>query len=264
MAGDNELTAIIGGTGFDRWQALGIDPEADGEQCRETPWGTPSGPLTFARLGNRRLVFLPRHGPQHDIPPHRINYRANIHALAQAGATRIVALAAVGGIGADCVPAALVLPDQLIDYTWGRESTFHDGLPPPHAGEPLVDSALEHVDFTAPFDPDLGRAISGAAADCGIGLVNGGVYGVTQGPRLETAAEIDRLERDGVDVVGMTAMPEAVLAREIGLPYAVLAMVVNPAAGRSDGPITMEIIHDHLKRASTDAARVVCAMLARD
>jgi purine nucleoside phosphorylase len=164
-----------------------------------TPYGEPSGPLTFGRLCGQPAVFIARHGHGHTIPPHEVNYRANVWAMKQAGATSIVSIASVGGIRPDLGPGTLVVPHQIIDYTWGRKCTYHEG----------GDASVVHIDFTQPYDPELRRVLLEAARDAGQAVIDGGVYAATQGPRLETAAEIDRLERDGADIVGMTAMPEA-------------------------------------------------------
>jgi purine nucleoside phosphorylase len=170
------------------------------------------------------VIFLARHGDAHSIPPHQVNYRANIQALKDAGATQIASVATVGGIRLDFGPGALVVPHQIIDYTWGRASTFFEG-----PGAKVV-----HIDFTEPYTASLRKRILAAAKACGETIADGGCYGVTQGPRLETAAEIARMERDGADLVGMTAMPEAGLAREAGLEYAAIAVVANHAAGKGN------------------------------
>ena len=213
------MLAIIGGSGLTRLSTLAV---AHREVVR-TPYGDPSSTLLFGRLAERDAVFLARHGHGHTIPPHRVNYRANLWALKEKGATSIVAVASVGGI-CNCSAGDLVLPHQLIDYTSGRENTFFDG----------GNREVVHVDFTRPYDPGLRARCLAAAATAGIVLADGGVYGAVNGPRLETAAEIDRMERDGATLVGMTGMPEAVLARELGLPYAAICVVVNHAAGRGD------------------------------
>jgi 5'-deoxy-5'-methylthioadenosine phosphorylase len=221
------MLAIIGGTGLTRLSTLLV---AHREVVR-TPYGEPSAPLLFGRIGDRDALFLARHGHGHTIPPHRVNYRANLWALRDRGATAVLAVASVGCI-AGAAPGDLVLPHQLIDYTWGRTQSFFDG----------GDQQVVHVDFTHPYDPAL-RAACLAAAEAGaIAMVDGGVYGAVNGPRLETAAEIDRLERDGATLVGMTGMPEAGLARELGLPYVAVCVVVNHAAGRgtSATQISME------------------------
>jgi len=214
------MLAIIGGSGLTRLTNL----EVTGRRVVRTPYGDPSGSLLIGRIANREVVFLARHGYGHTIPPHQVNYRANIWALRELRASQVVSVASVGGIRADLGPGTLAVPHQLIDYTWGRMSTFHD----------TIDVPVVHIDFTEPYDPLLRAAILAAAAQAGEPIVDGAVYAATQGPRLETAAEIDRLERDGADVVGMTGMPEAALARELGMPYAAIAVVANAAAGRGE------------------------------
>ncbi len=210
--------AVIGGTGMNQWADLTIERE----HVVETPWGVPSAPVLEGSLAGYPALFLARHGEGHRIPPHAINYRANIAALQQAGATAVVAIAAVGGIARWFSPGAVALPLDLIDYTWGRAHTYSDGG---------AEAPLAHVEFTAPYDPALRESLRRAAGAAGVHLAGEGVLGVTQGPRLETAAEIRRMARDGCDMVGMTGMPEAALARERGLPYACLAVSVNWGAG---------------------------------
>lgn len=212
------MLAIIGGSGLTTLSNLDVSHR----EVVRTPYGEPSGALVFGQICGRPAMFLPRHGYGHTIAPHMVNYRANMWALRHFRATGVVSVASVGGIRADLQPGDLVLPHQIIDYTWGRKSTFFEG-----DGSPV-----RHIDFTEPYDGDLRRRIRTAADELGIGLKGGAVYAATQGPRLETAAEIDRLERDGADVVGMTGMPEGVLARELGLPYAAINVVANHAAGR--------------------------------
>jgi 5'-methylthioadenosine phosphorylase len=189
-----------------------------------TPYGEPSGALTFGRIVDSEVVFLARHGYGHTIAPHQVNYRANLWALKESGAQSVISVASVGGIRKDLGPGVLVLPHQAIDYTWGRSSTFFEG-----PGAPV-----SHIDFTEPYSSELRGRLVEAAAACKERIVDRGVYAAKQGPRLETAAEITRFERDGADVVGMTGMPEAVLAREISLNYAAIAVVANYAAGRGD------------------------------
>jgi 5'-methylthioadenosine phosphorylase len=215
------MLAIIGGSGLTQLACLDVVRQ----EVVRTPYGEPSGTLTFGRIGGREVVFLARHGYGHSIPPHRVNYRANLWALAKvAQADGIVSVASVGGIRNDLGPGAMVVPHQIIDYTWGRPATFFDG------GEaPVV-----HVDFTEPYDRSLRETLLCAAEAVGLGVSGKAVYAATQGPRLESAAEITRLERDGADVVGMTGMPEAVLARELEIPYAAICVVANWAAGRGD------------------------------
>lgn len=214
------MLAIIGGSGLSDLANLDVQRR----EVVRTPFGEPSGPLTFGRLCGRTTVFIARHGYGHTILPHEINYCANLWALSYVGATRIVAVASVGGIEAAMAPGALVVPHQIIDYTTGRRSTFQDGN----------EATVLHIDFTHPYDAGLRRLLLDAAQAAGEAAIDGAVYAATQGPRLETAAEIDRLERDGADVVGMTGMPEAALARELGLPYAAILVVANRAAGRDE------------------------------
>lgn len=214
------MLAIIGGTGLDQLSDLKITHR----QVIRTPYGEPSGALTFGTINEHEVMFLARHGYGHTIPPHEVNYRANLWALYEQGAKRVIAVASVGGIRADLIPGTLVVPDQIIDYTYGRPFTYFDGH------ERLV----THIDFTHPYTPELRKQILDAGVLAQEQCQDGGVYAATQGPRLETAAEINRLEKDGADMVGMTGMPEASLARELGLSYATIAVVVNHAAGRGN------------------------------
>lgn len=226
------LLAIIGGSGFKSLPGFEV---LEARQL-DTPYGETSGPVTRGRLDGEEILFLPRHGPSHHLPPHRINYRANLWALRESGAERVVGLAAVGGITSAFGPTVLCVPDQIVDYTHGREHTIYDGA----AGE------VEHIDVTEPYCDALRQTLIDACADRGYAVVPHGTYGATQGPRLETAAEIRRYERDGCDIVGMTGMPEATLARELGLCYASLAFVVNWAAGKSGSIITTKEIEENL------------------
>jgi 5'-methylthioadenosine phosphorylase len=214
------MLAIIGGSGLTQLANL----EVTRRKVARTPYGEPSGPLTFGRILDCDLVFLARHGYGHTIAPHEVNYRANLWALKDAGVDRVVSVASVGSIRKDLKPGSLVVPHQIVDYTWGRRSTFFEG-----AGTPV-----NHIDFTEPYTESLRKVLLQAAADAKEKVFDGSVYAATQGPRLETAAEIDRLERDGAELVGMTGMPEAVLAREVSLEYAAIAVVANYAAGRAD------------------------------
>lgn len=240
--------AIIGGTGLTALKGL----EIVRREVVHTPFGEPSGPLTHGVLNGKQVVFLARHGYGHNIPPHRINYRANLWALKEVGVARVVAVAAVGGIAEDLPPGALAAPEQLIDYTWGRAATFFD--------KDL--SEVTHVDFTYPYDPELRALLIRASAQAGVPIVDGGVYGVTQGPRLETVAEIARMDRDGCTMVGMTAMPEAVLARELDLAYAACAVSANWAAGRGGvGTISMAEIERTLKGGMERVRRVLEALV---
>jgi len=213
--------AIIVGSGFHEFAA------SSAIHSVETRYGKPSAPLQTVTFGDEQVLVLARHGSAHTLPPHAINYRANIAALKSAGATAIVALNTVGAVTDRCEPGGLAVPLQIIDYTWGRAHTIYDG----------EDEDFDHIDFTEPFSKPLRRALLAAAESAGIDCYDGGVYAATQGPRLETAAEVGRLERDGADFVGMTGMPEASLARELEIDYACLSLVVNAAAGRSEVPI---------------------------
>lgn len=244
------MLAIIGGSGLAQLAGL----EVTQRRALQTPYGEPSGELSFGRLRGRPLVFLARHGDQHSIPPHQVNYRANLWALSESGALAVVAVAAVGSIRADLKPGDLVFPDQIIDYTWGRQSTFHEG----------PGASVEHVDFTEPYDQALRDRLRKAAAAIGSRVSDRAVYAATQGPRLESAAEINRLERDGADVVGMTGMPEAALARELALPYAAINVVANYAAGRGGRGqgISIEAIHAVLAASMQQVHTIIESMLS--
>jgi 5'-methylthioinosine phosphorylase len=225
--------AIIGGTGLDKFSDLEIDRR---EVC-QTPYGDPSAALAYGRLAGREVLFLPRHGDSHGIPPHRVNYRANLWALQQAGAETVVAVAAVGGINEETAPGRIVIPDQIIDYTYGREHTYFD-----------TDlTQVTHIDFTHPYCEPLRRQLIEAGKEIEEAVLDKGVYAATQGPRLETAMEIARLARDGCDIVGMTGMPEAALARELDLCYGCCAVVANWAAGIGAEVITMDEIEGNLR-----------------
>ena len=212
------MLGIIGGTGLTQLANL----EITHRQVARTPYGEPSGALTFGRICGQEVIFLARHGYGHTIPPHQVNYRANLWALKAHGVDRVVSVATVGGIHPELIPGMLVIPDQIIDYTHGRDSTFFVG-----SDKPVI-----HLDYTLPYCQIMRASLNAAALAAGISLRDGGVYGAVQGPRLETAAEINRMERDGADMVGMTGMPEAYLARELELSYAAVGVVVNYAAGR--------------------------------
>jgi len=244
--------AIIGGSGLTQLSSL----ETTKQQVIRTPFGEPSGALTFGRLGGRDVVFLARHGYGHTIPPHQVNYRANIWALRSVGVRQIVSVASVGGIRADMGPGVIAVPHQILDYTWGRKQTFFEG----------PDQPVTHVDFTRPYTESVRQALLAAAKRAGEKVVADGVYAATQGPRLETAAEIDRLERDGATVVGMTGMPEAVLARELELAYGAIALVVNHAAGRADSRdgIHMEDINATLTGAIARVRRILESLVQID
>ncbi|WP_295583045.1 S-methyl-5'-thioinosine phosphorylase [uncultured Lamprocystis sp.] len=242
------LLAIIGGSGFQRLPGLQVVEV----KPLDTPFGAISVPLVYGRLAGHWVLFLPRHGEGHRLPPHRINYRANLWALHVGGAQRVLGLAAVGGITARFGPRVFAVPDQVIDYTHGRDQSFHD--------DDAV--AVTHVDFTDPYCPELRMDLLHACAVAGVAAIDDATYGVTQGPRLETAAEITRMERDGCDLVGMTGMPEAALARELGLCYASLAFVVNWAAGKGEGAITMTEIEGHLGFCAERSGPILAALAA--
>ena len=239
--------AIIGGTGLTSLDTLNITHR----ETQSTPYGDPSSLMIRGELGGRTVVFLARHGQHHTIPPHRINYRANLWALHRIGVRQVIAVAAVGGIRDDMAPGALAFPDQIVDYTWGRHCTFfEDNL-----------SHVTHIDFTEPYCPELRARLIEAARALDLDARESCTYAAAQGPRLETAAEIRRMERDGCDIVGMTGMPEAALARELGLRYATCAVVANRAAGKAPGEITMAEIERNLvggmERIKSLLARVI-------
>jgi len=241
---------VIGGTGA--LAVAGALTESSGDSSRPvgTPYGDTSSPLLHWECDGTRICFFARHGLDGSIPPHLVNYRANVWALHEQSPDCVVGLNAVGGIASWASPARLVFPDQLIDYTWGRAHTFSDGEMQP----------LQHVEFTAPFSASVHASLVDAADDGGLDFHPDGTYGATQGPRLETAAEIDRMERDGCDIVGMTAMPEAALASEVGLDYAICAVVVNWAAGRAPAG---QGIHAEIERCIDAGMAQVERLLAR-
>lgn len=242
------MLAIIGGSGLSRLPIL----EVTHRQVVRTPYGEPSCALSFGRLADQNVVFIARHGYGHSLAPHEINYRANIWALKEVGVKSVIGIGSVGGIRQDLAPGTLVVPDNLIDYSWGRDHTFFEG-----PNRPVV-----HVDFTHPYDRGLRARLIETAQRVGVPLVDGGVYGCTQGPRLESSAEVTRLQRDGVDMIGMTGMPETALARELGLGYTHLCVVSNWSAGRGDS--REEVIFDRdgsqLARALAGAQELLRAL----
>ena len=239
--------AIIGGSGLTAIRGL----EIKRQQMQQTPYGEPSGPLTFGVLNGKEIVFLPRHGNPHVIPPHRINYRANIWALKENGIKNIISVNAVGGITKEMHPGRLVIPEQIIDYTSSRKHTY------------FVENINEviHIDFTYPYSEKLRKHLIEAGRKTKLKIHAGGTYGATQGPRLETAAEIGRMEKDGCDLVGMTGMPEVALARELELDYASISVVVNWAAGKSEGEITMKVIEKNLNSGVEQACQLLEAAI---
>jgi len=239
------MLAIIGGSGMTQLSCL----EITHRQIIRTPYGEPSGPFTFGKIGGHNIIFLARHGLGHTIPPHQINYRANIWALHSQQPEFVVAVAAVGGIRGDLKPGTLIIPDQIIDYTHGRDFTFFDSTEQP----------VTHIDFTYPYCSVTRERLLEAARQAKEPVTDGGVYAAVQGPRLETAAEINRLEHDGGDIVGMTGMPEAALARELGLNYATLAVVANYAAGRGESAeaIPLKEIYTVLEEAMVRVRNII-------
>jgi 5'-methylthioinosine phosphorylase len=239
--------AVIGGTGLYRLEGL----ENIRRVAMDTPYGMPSGAVVCGDFKGCRFAFLARHGENHEWAPHRVNYRANVHALHALGARQVIGVNAVGGIRSDMAPRILAVPDQIIDYTHGRASSFCD----------VEGAQVQHVDFTEPYDAALRKDLLEAASAVGVSVIDGGCYGATQGPRLETRAEIERMRRDGCDLVGMTGMPEAVLARELEMPYACLALVANWAAGCGEAEvISIEQILEHLEAATAQVPNILSAL----
>jgi 5'-methylthioinosine phosphorylase len=232
--------AVIAGSGFRDFAA-----DSPG-RLLETCYGAPSAPVRELQYGRHKVFLIARHGEDLQIPAHRVNYRANLQALAELHVDSVVALNTVGVIAPSLEPGQLAVPDQLIDYTWGRDHSIYDGN----------SDNLAHLDFTEPFCADLRQQILAAASAAGVGCHDGGVYAVTQGPRLETAAEVERLARDGADFVGMTALPEASIAMEMGLKYACLSLLVNRAAGRGDTAIHDDL-HAHTATAKMQSMKVL-------
>lgn len=240
--------AIIGGTGLTQLSDLIIIKR----DKFTTPYGSPSAEFITGELNQKEVIFLARHGNPHTIAPHKINYRANIWGLKQLGAEHIIAVAAVGGITAEMKPAHIAIPDQIIDYSHGRKHTFFEDENYP----------VTHIDFTYPYSQKLRSALITAAANANINISPIGTYGCTQGPRLETAAEIKRMEKDGCNVVGMTGMPEAALAKELGMDYAAISVVANWAAGKTAGEITMAEIEQHLHAGMANTAQLLMSLIA--
>ncbi len=239
--------AIIGGTGFNFINGL----EAKSRQRLETPYGDPSADFICGKLNEKEIVFLARHGNPHQIPPHKINYRANIWGLKQLGVSEIISIVAVGGITQNMSPAHIAIPDQIIDYSYDREHTFFaDNL-----------ETVTHIDFTFPYSKQLRNRIIQVASH-ELSISKAGTYGCTQGPRLESAAEIIRMERDGCDLVGMTGMPEAGLAKELDMEYAAIAVVANWAAGKAEGEISMAEIEQYLKIGMADVEKLLKSVVS--
>lgn len=239
--------AIIGGTGLTTLDGLTITRQ----KVVKTPFGEPSSPLMIGEYQGKEVVFLSRHGQQHAIAPHKVNYRANSWALQAQGVEKIIAVAAVGGITNDMAPGVLAVPDQIIDYTYGREHSFYS----------TDFSADKHIDFTFPYDTELRNMILAAANTHQVTIIDGGTYGATQGPRLETAAEIKRLAQDGCAMVGITGMPEAYLARELNMAYATCALIANWAAGIAEKEIQMAEIEQVLSTGMAQVKQVLAAVI---
>ena len=250
MSDADAALAVIGGTGVYQLDGLHIERSVP---ARNTPWGMPSAAVTAGRYAGRRVLFLARHGAQHTLAPHQVNYRANLWLLHELGARVVLGINSVGGIRADLPPRTLAVPDQLIDYTWGRAGTYGG-----EQGRPVA-----HIDFASPYSESLRQRLFAAARRAGVDLREGGAYGCTQGPRLESAAEIERLRRDGCAMVGMTGMPEAALARELGIDYACLAVVANWAAGCDPDPhpVTLQEVQMHVRAAGAGIAPLLRALL---
>lgn len=248
MSDTGRTVGIIGGTGLTTLSGLRIT----GSRRVKTAWGIPSSELTDGHFDGQPVVFLSRHGNPHRIPPHEVNYRANMKALYDSGVRTVVGVNAVGGIHPDMGPACVVIPDQIIDYTWGRPSTYFEGDL----------QGVTHIDFTWPYDQAARNLILQSANELAVNHAGFGVYGATQGPRLETAAEIRRMERDGCDLVGMTGMPEAALAAELGMRYVCLGLVVNRAAGKSERIITMDDIEAAIEEGMVGIRKILEASMA--
>lgn len=241
------MIGIIGGTGLSEPSFLA---EAEPRQVL-TPFAEAEVQIFTGRMQGVELAFLPRHGKGHKVPPHRVNYRANLWALHHLGVRSVIGVNAVGGIHAEMGPGRIAVPEQIIDYSWGREHTFFaDGM-----------DSVTHIDFTFPYDEALRQLLIESAGLQGVWPH--GVYACTQGPRLETAAEVVRLRRDGCDMIGMTGMPEAALARELGMRYACLAVSVNWAAGLSEESITMEAIGEVLRSGLGSVLGIIERAVAR-
>jgi len=249
LEGNNKI-AIIGGTGLTSLQNL----EIVRNETVKTPYGEPSSPLAYGVIQgvpDQEVIFLARHGYAHNIPPHMVNYRANIWALKKAGVNTVIAVNAVGGIRDDMLPGSLVIPDQIIDYTTSRVNTFFE----------TNLSHVTHIDFSYPYHAPLGQLIMDSARLEQLDIIKGATYAATEGPRLETAAEIKRLKRDGCDIVGMTGMPETALARELEMAYAAICVNANWAAGLSDELITMEAIEATLVQGMARVRQLLARIL---
>lgn len=253
------LYAVIGGSGL---YSLGAGFVVESNEQIDTPYGITSAGIVRGKWKGNSVVFLARHGESHRIPPHQINYRANLYALKQQGVSHVIAVNAVGGINPDFAPQAIALPDQIIDYSWGRAHSFSDMDFSDRGGDVVQHIDFKHIDFTWPYSSELRNKIIQASTQAGIDIQPTGVYGCTNGPRLETKAEITKMARDGCDMIGMTGMPEASLAREIGIEYASIALVVNWCAGITESEITMEEIMRILEQGMQPVKQLLLSTLA--
>lgn len=246
------MLAIIGGRGLTGLAGL----EITHRQVMRTPYGEPSGAFLFGTLNQHEVIFLARHGIGQTIPPHLVNYRANLWALREQGVSKVISIATVGGIRADLTPGTIVVPDQIIDYTHGRDATYYD----------TRDTSYVNANFTLPYCPELRSRILRSAGIMQQPCVDGGVYAATQGPRLDSIAEVNRYERDGADMVGMTGMPETALAMELQLHYATIAVVVNYAAGRGDNKqgVNMEQVNATASTAMERVRSILGCAVSRD
>ncbi len=244
------MFALIGGSGFVGNDVITVEEEID----VTTPYGSTSAPIQFGLLGGTRIAFLRRHGANHEYPPHLVPSRANLWALKKCGVEGVVAVSTVGGIAPALRPGGLAVPDQLIDYTWGRAATYYDE----------AKAGFAHVDMTNPFDSGIAGKLLSAAKRLGKTINPNGVYACTQGPRLETAAEVRRIARDGADMIGMTLYPECALARELGIPFAGICVSVNHAAGMGDSAqgIDFESLKSLVGKAVLEAVDIVREMVA--
>ena len=242
----SDVYAVIGGSGL---YALDDRFQIENNKSLTTPYGDISADLAVGELNERRVVFLPRHGSSHHIPPHKINYRANLWALHKLEVSHVIAVNAVGGI--DYGPHSLVLPDQIIDYTSDRAHSYYDG----------ETSQVEHIDFSLPYSKLLREKIILAGQELNIDINPSATYGCTNGPRLETSAEIMKMRRDGCNIIGMTGMPEAALARELEMEYASIAMVVNWCSGITDSVLDMDEIRLILDQGMSSVMQLIGATL---
>jgi 5'-methylthioadenosine phosphorylase len=239
------MLGIIGGSGLYKIEGITLRKT----KKVKTTFGKPSDSYKIGALSDREIVFLPRHGAKHSIPPHKVNYRANVWGFKELGVKRIIAISAVGGISPKVSPGAIVVPDQIIDMTSNREATFHE-----------KDNAV-HVDFTEPYCPEMRRSIIGASKTKGIDIKASGTYVCVNGPRLETRAEIQFFSRIGADIVGMTAMPEAALVREVEICFGGISVVTNYAAGVKKRSLRANEVGEVMKEAMGNLGALLEALL---